>query len=59
MSGAAHDPALVRFCKRTCKVEHPRFLDRDGMSKMIVGLERWLQRKPKTRDAISTTGENP
>lgn len=47
MSGAAHDPALIAFCKRVCKVDNPRFLDRYGMSSLINGLEGWL----KTRGA--------
>lgn len=52
MSGAAHDPALVRFCKKTCKVEHPRFLDRESMSKMIIGLENWLVRRKKAGNTL-------
>lgn len=57
MSGAAHDPALIAFCQRSCKVGHPRFLDRKGMSTMIIGLERWHQ--SKARNDFSTTGETP
>lgn len=57
MSGAVHDPALVAFCQRSCKVENPRFLDREGMSNLIIGLERWHQ--SKARHEFSTTGETP
>lgn len=45
MSGAAHDPALVTFCKRVCKVDNPRFLDRLGMAGLINGLEGWIKRR--------------
>lgn len=47
MSGAAHDPALITFCKRVCKVDNPRFLDRLGMADLINGLEGWRQAKRK------------
>ena len=48
MSGAAHDPSLIAFCKRVCKVDNPRFLDRHGMSSLINGLEGWIKvRKAK------------
>lgn len=47
MSGVAHDPALIAFCKRVCKVDSPRFLDRHGMQSMILGLENWLKSKQK------------
>lgn len=47
MSGAAHDPALIAFCKRVCKVDNPRFLDRLGMKGLILGLENWLKAKAK------------
>ena len=43
MTGAAHDPALITFCKRVTKVENPRFLDMDGMGALILGLENWLK----------------
>lgn len=45
MSGAAHDPALITFCKRVCKVDNPRFLDRFGMASLINGLEGWAKRR--------------
>ena len=47
MSGAAHDPALITFCKRVCKVDNPRFLDRLGMKALIIGLQNWLESKRK------------
>lgn len=49
MSGAAHDPALITFCKRVCKVDQPRFLDRHGMASLINGLEGWLHTKQKKK----------
>lgn len=51
MSGAAHDPALIAFCKKVAKVENPRFLDRDGMRALLLGLENWL--KSRQRKAAS------
>jgi hypothetical protein len=47
MSGAAHDPALIAFCKKVAKVENPRFLDREGMRALILGLENWLKSRQK------------
>lgn len=47
MSGAAHDPALIGFCKKVAKVENPRFLDRSAMRAMILGLEGWLESRRK------------
>lgn len=47
MSGAAHDPALIAFCQRSCKVDNPRFLDRHGMRALILGLENWLKARQK------------
>lgn len=46
-SGAAHDPRLIAFCKRVCKAENPRFLDRYGMRSLILGLEGWLKLRRK------------
>lgn len=39
------DPALDSFVKRTVKVERARWLTRDNISSVIVGLERWLAQK--------------
>jgi len=47
MSGAANDPSLIAFCKNVAKVENPRFLDREGMRSMILGLENWLKLRQK------------
>ena len=47
MTGAAHDPALIAFCQRVCKVDNPRFLDRLGMKALILGLENWLKSRQK------------
>lgn len=47
MSGAAHDPAMIGFCKKVAKVENPRFLDREGMRALILGLENWLESRQK------------
>lgn len=47
MSGAAHDPALIAFCQRVCKVDNPRFLDRHGMKALILGLGNWLADRQK------------
>lgn len=47
MSGAAHDPSLISFCKKVAKVENPRFLDSDGMRSLILGLEKWLKSRQK------------
>lgn len=47
MTGAAHDPALIVFCQRVCKVENPRFLDREGMRALILGLDNWIKSRQK------------
>jgi hypothetical protein len=47
MSGAAHDPALITFCKKVAKAENPRFLNREGMKAVILGLEGWLKSRNK------------
>ena len=47
MSGVAHDPALITFCQRVCKVASPRFLDRADMASLINGLEGWRHAKQK------------
>ena len=46
-SGAAHDPRLIAFCRRVCKADNPRFLDRHGMRSLILGLEGWLKLRRK------------
>lgn len=47
MSGDIDDPAFVAFTKRQAKVEHPRFIDRDGMHALITGLHGWLASRQK------------
>ena len=41
MSGMVNDPSFITFCKKIAKVDNPRFLTREGISAVIVGLERW------------------
>jgi hypothetical protein len=41
LTGEADDPAFITFCKNIAKVESPRFLTREGISDVMVGLERW------------------
>ncbi len=47
LSGAVNDPALIAFCQRVTKVDSPRFLDREGMRALILGLENWLKSRQK------------
>lgn len=56
MSGTAYDPALINFCRHTCKVDSPRFLDRAGMQALICGLENWraVRGKKAERANINT-----
>lgn len=62
-SGAAHDPRLIAFCKRVCKADNPRFLDRLGMRSLILGLEGWLKLRRKQASTapplLPSTPENP
>ena len=44
LNGCA-DPGFVVFVRRTTGLDHPRFLTRSGMSKVLTGLERWLQQR--------------
>lgn len=50
-SGTA-DPRFAAFVKRTARVDHPRFLDRKGASKVITGLEAWARSHKPTADPI-------
>lgn len=66
LTGAVHDPALVAFCQRVTKVANPRFLDREGMRALILGLENWLlsrQKKTAATEAVdhaaATGAESP
>lgn len=47
LTGKPDDPAFITFCKKIAKVETPRFLTRDGISAVMVGLENWLAYKKK------------
>lgn len=57
MSGTAHDPDLIAFCRHTTKLASPRFLTRTLMQDLIAGLERW--QRSRAGNDFSTTGENP
>lgn len=39
------DPGFAGFVRRTGSVDHPRFLTRSSMSKVLTGLERWLKQR--------------
>lgn len=54
LSGEIDDPSLIAFCRRVAKVEHPRFLDRDGMSALINGLYGWQASRRRHRDKPAT-----
>lgn len=47
LSGKLNDPGFASFCKRVAKVDSPRFLTREGISAVIVGLERWFADRNK------------
>jgi len=36
------DPAFAAFVARVAKVDNPRFLTRNGLRNVIVGLENWI-----------------
>jgi len=55
LTGEIDDPSLAAFCKRVTKVDHPRFLDRDGMSALINGLYGWLASRKRHRDKQATS----
>ena len=38
-------PQLATFVKRIAKVDSPRFLTRQGMSKVINGLKKWAEQQ--------------
>lgn len=53
MSGKFNEPAFITFAKRQAKVDHPRWLDRSGMSKLITGLKMWKRnRAPSQTKAL-------
>lgn len=43
--GNAMTPQFTAFVKRVTKLESPRFLTRQSISKVIIGLEKWLEYK--------------
>jgi hypothetical protein len=47
LTGGYDDPAFITLCKRIAKVENPRFLTREGVSDVMVGLERWAAYRKK------------
>ena len=55
LTGKPDDPGFITFCKRIAKVENPRFLTREGISDVMIGLERWhTDRKNKGRTKRSS-----
>lgn len=43
-------PQFAAFVKRITKLESPRFLTRQSISKVIIGLEKWLEYKKQKND---------
>lgn len=37
------DPGFAAFAARVAKVDNPRFLTGDGIRKVIIGLEKWIE----------------
>ena len=48
--GNAMTPQFAAFVKRITKLESPRFLTRQSISKVIIGLEKWLEYKKQKND---------
>ena len=48
--GNAMTPQIAVFVKRITKLESPRFLTRQSISKVIIGLEKWLEYKKHKND---------
>ena len=48
--GNAMTPQFAAFVKRVTKLESPRFLTRQSISKVIIGLEKWLEYKKQKND---------
>lgn len=48
--GNAMTPQFAAFVKRITKLESPRFLTRQSISKVIIGLEKWLEYKKRKND---------
>ena len=54
MTGKPDDPAFITFCKKITKLENPRFLNRDGISGLILALENWhAWRKAHPKEAAN------
>ncbi|SEN35881.1 regulatory protein GemA [Nitrosomonas marina] len=45
-----NDAGFVTFVKRVTKLDDPRFLTRQSISKVIVGLEKWLEYEKKQKN---------
>lgn len=41
------DERFTAFAKKICKVDHPRFLTRDGMRRLIAALNKWIANNQK------------
>lgn len=54
--GQRDNERLAGFIKRTAHVDHPRFLDRRGMSACITGLERWRRATTASTEHPSANG---
>ena len=37
------DPGFSTFVRRVAKVDNPRFLTKNGVRAVILGLERWIE----------------
>lgn len=59
LSGAIDDPGLATLCARVAKVDNPRFLDRHGISDLILALERWAASKAKRKPASGESHPAP
>lgn len=58
LSGAIEDPGLATLCARVAKIDNPRFLDRHGISDLILALERWAASKAKRKPKSAPPSEN-
>ncbi len=48
--GNAMTPQFAAFVKRITKLESPRFLTKQSISNVIIGLENWLEYKKVKND---------
>lgn len=44
------DPMFATFVRRIAKVDNPRFLTRNGVRAVILGLERWIEHDRKKQE---------